>query len=524
MDEYVLICVGFDKGKTTNYNGLISDREERRMKQYESFGDCLKRCLKENGISASEAARLVGFRSRNSMFRILSGEAGVDVKLRFLEKLRESVGNTWPDAQWLALQESLSVERVGEERYRANRAFSRVLQSGEGAEAEDYTAHYCRADGQSMDIPVGEVLQEVCGEERAELIITGCCESGISRMIADVCGKMAERGRLTVRQYIDTAEECITQNILGVLPLVSKPWYNARLVEPGSCPPEMMAVYRLHCIHIQRWDGEGRPSWTILVRYDRGNFTLQDWHAGICPALTVVDRWRFQLELLKPLVTAAGGPENFIDYTEDYARLEDNCAIYSIKPDPHFNCIPTAILEQAVLEGFEQSGMAAGPELVELVDALKVVHNRRFDNMIHKRRPTHLIYSLPDMERFMRTGVLTDQFFIQRAYTVEERRLIIRVLLDAMRTQPYFNVHILREEAPPLHYEITLYEGKGVLLMDAYTGYDLDKDHSEALITLPAFMESCRRYIKDELLPHYVRPRAEVMRLLESLLVMNVQE
>ena len=209
------------------------------MKQYESFGDCLKRCLKENGISASEAARLVGFRSRNSMFRILSGEAGVDVKLRFLEKLRESVGNTWPDAQWLALQESLSVERVGEERYRANRAFSRVLQSGEGAEAEDYTAHFCRADGQSMDIPVGEVLKEVCGEERAELIITGCCESGISRMIADVCGKMAERGRLTVRQYIDTAEECITQNIpgraaAGVKALVQRAPGGARLLPAGD--------------------------------------------------------------------------------------------------------------------------------------------------------------------------------------------------------------------------------------------------------------------------------------------------
>jgi len=522
MDEYVLICGRFDKGKASDYNGLNLDMEDGRMKKYESFGDCLKRCLKENDLSASEAARLVGFRSRNSMFRILSGEAGVDVKLRFLEKLRENVGDAWPDAHWLALQESLSVERVGADRYRANLAFSRVLQAVE--DTGEYTAHHYRADGQMVDVPLKKVLEESCLADRAEIIITGCCDNGISRLIAETCGEAASRGRLTVRQYIDTAETVVTQNILGVLPLVSKPWYNARLVEPGSCPPEMMAIYRLHCIHVQRWDGEGRPSWTIMVRYDEHNFTLQDWHEGLCQALTVVDRWRFHLELLKPMIKAADGPDHFVAYTEDYARLEENCAIYSIKPDAHFNCIPTALLEQAVLEGFEQSGMAAGPELMTLIEALKAVHDRRFANMISKRRPTHLVYSLPDMERFMRTGVLSDQFFIQRAYTVEERRKVIRVLLDTMRSQPYFNVHILREEAPPPKYEITLFEGRGVLLMDAYTGYDLDRDHSEALITLPAFVESFRRYFKEELLNHYVRPRAEVLRILENLLVMNVQE
>ena len=57
-------------------------REVQRMKHFESFGDCLKRCLKENHLSASEAAKLVGFRSRNSMFRILAGETGDEVKLR----------------------------------------------------------------------------------------------------------------------------------------------------------------------------------------------------------------------------------------------------------------------------------------------------------------------------------------------------------------------------------------------------------------------------------------------------------
>ena len=62
------------------------------------------------------------------------------------------------------------------------------------------------------------------------------------------------------------------------------------------------------------------------------------------------------------------------------------------------------------------------------------------------------------------------------------------------------------------------------MLTDAYTGYDLDADHSEALIALPAFMESFERYFKDELLAHYVMSRADTLRTLERLLVMKVQE
>ena len=492
------------------------------MTHYESFGDCLKRCLKETGLSASEAARLVGFRSRNSMFRILAGEAGDDVKLRFLEKLHGALKDAWPESSWLALQEALSVERMGPERYRANRAFGRALQARE--DTLRYMLQQPQPDGTTRDLPLGELLAEAGRAHRTEIIITGCCDSGISRLIAEKCGAAAAHGRLTVRHYIDISENVVTQNILGVLPLVSKPWYNARLVESDTCPPEMMAIYRLHCIHIQRWDEEDRPSWTLCVRYDAENFTLQPWQDGLCPAVQVIDRWRFQLELLKPLAKPEDGPEAFIAYTEQYAQMEENTAILSIKPDAHFNCIPAHLLEQAVLEGFEQSGMAAGPELVDFIAALKVIHNGRFDNMMHKRKPTHLVYGLKEMECFMRTGVLSDQFFVQRAYTVEERRQVIRVLLDAMRTQPYFNVHILKEEAPELHYEMSLYEGKGVLLMDAYTGYELDKDHSEAFITLPAFVESFRRFFMEELLPHYVRPRAEVLAILEGFLVMNIKE
>lgn len=492
------------------------------MQHYESFGECLKRCLKETDISASEAARLVGFRSRNSIFRILAGDASNDVKLRFLEQLYKAIGKKWPEEYWRALQEALSIERLGPVRYQEKQAFTRVLFGRE--EQDECTVIKLMEDGTTQEYPLADVLADTAASSRAEIVITGCYDPGLARLLVEKCGEAGDHGRLIIRHYIDTDKDTVSQNILALLPLMSKPWYNARLVEPGSCPEEMLAVYRLSALHINRWDAQNMQHGGMFIRFDKKYFASRMEVRGACTAIAVLDRYRFDLELLKPMVEGSAGPEVFVEYTAQYARLEENCTILSVKPDAHFNCIPTHVLEQAVLEGFEQSGMAAGPELLALIEALKNVHEQRFHNMFNKHKPTHLVYSLPAMERFMRTGVLSDQFFIQRAYTVEARREIIRVLLDGMRNLPYFNVHFLREGTPPLRYEISYYDGKGVLLMDAYTGYDLDSDHSEALITLPAFMEGFRRYFQEELLPHYVMSRSETIAALERLMVMNVQE
>ncbi len=473
-------------------------------------------------MSVAAVAQLVGVKSRNSVFRILAGETSNEINLRFLETLHEVIGDQWPVQRWFALEEALSIERLGIERYRANCAFQRVLHERE-AMIPAYSVRTITPDGRETTQPMATMLKEIASSARAEIVITGCCDSGLSLLLVQVCNEAGARGTLSVRQYIDTTEETVVRNILGILPLVTRPWYNARLVAPGSCPEEMMAVYRLHALHIHRWDDQGRQYGEMCIRYDDQNYVSRGQMEGANVAITVLDRWRFHLELLKEMPSINGGKQAFVDYTQHYLGLEENNVILSIKPDVHFNCIPTAVLEQAVSEGFRSLGMMQDAELTSMLDILRQVHGRRFDNILHKRRMTHLVYSLPMMEKFMRTGMASDHFFLQRPYTVEERRQVIRALLDAMRQEPYFNIHFLKEGAPIIHYEISLYGDRGVMLTDAYTGYDLETEHSEALITLPAFREAFRQYFQDELLPHYVLSRAETIQHLERLLVMNTQ-
>lgn len=491
------------------------------MEPYESFGECLKHCLQETGLSASEVARLVGFRSRNSIFRIISGDAGPDLKLRFLSSLHDALGDQWPHEYWLALQESLSMERLGIIRYRSRRAFEHVLYSQE--ESFDAIVEKMNPDDTFETISLSALLDKVCTSPKIEIVITGCCDSGFTHLLADHCAKAGAEGRLNIRHYIYTARHCVTQNILGVLPLVSKPWYNARLLERGSCPDETIALYRMHALHIL-YETEHGTEGGMFVRLDKEHFASRVVARGAIDFIKVLDKHRFDLELLKPFPKMDQGTEAFVSFTEEYRELESDCLICSIKPDVHFNCLPIEVLEAAIRDGFQQAGMADGEELDALISALKDIHLRRLDNMLNKHKPTHIVYSLPAMERFMRTGVQTDHFFIQRAYTVEERRTIVRLLLDTMQSNPWFNVYFLKDIAPELRYEITLYGEKGVLLMDAYSNYALQDDHSDALITLPAFLKSFRSYFMDELLPHHVLSRAESLQALEHLVTMEIEE
>ena len=300
------------------------------MQRYESFGECLRRCLAEAGMSASAAAKCVGFRSRNSIFRILSGDTTSDANLRFLSALHKALGSDWPEERWLALEEALTVERLGPDRYRASQAFRRVLHDAEPAIPE-YMVHQVQPDGSRTESALSELLDRIAQAEQAEIVLTGCCDSGLLRLLAERCGKAGAEGRLTIRHYIDTAENVVTQNILECLPLVSMPWYNARLAEPGSCPPEMMAIYRLHSLHIYHRDRDGKSYGQTFIRYDRLNFVFHSWTEGASPTEGLLDRWRFQLELLKPMPRISEGPGVFVDYTVSCAELEDNCAIMAVK-------------------------------------------------------------------------------------------------------------------------------------------------------------------------------------------------
>ena len=65
----------------------MEPRVQKTLHPTQEFGPCLREILKEKQVSASELARMMNYKSRNSIFRILSGKGGHGARQTFCERL-----------------------------------------------------------------------------------------------------------------------------------------------------------------------------------------------------------------------------------------------------------------------------------------------------------------------------------------------------------------------------------------------------------------------------------------------------
>ena len=191
-----------------------------------------------------------------------------------------------------------------------------------------------------------------------------------------------------------------------------------------------------------------------------------------------------------------------------------------LKPDIPLCMVPTGILYRAVLEGDLFCDSAPDAELMR---QLYKSHDQRYHHLFHRRKVTHSIFSRQAMRSFAQTGRTSDHFFGARVYTPQERVAILTHCLQQSLNNPYFSIHFSRDDALIQTAEISCYEGKGTILLNARTSYRLDEDHCEALITHEGFNQQFRAYYVNELLRHHVLPSASNHAFLQQLIDIAAQ-
>ena len=70
---------------------------------------------------------MVGFRSRNSIFRILSDQSSIKAQEDFLDTLKNQIGSKWPERHWQDLQEAMVITRMGLNDYLASEAIRQLI-------------------------------------------------------------------------------------------------------------------------------------------------------------------------------------------------------------------------------------------------------------------------------------------------------------------------------------------------------------------------------------------------------------
>lgn len=481
-------------------------QEERTHTPLVDFGTCLAQVLRENGISASEAAKRLGYKSRNSMFRLLGGQGSHSVMRACVQKLRDCPEMDVSGEQLERLGVAMEVSRLGLEGYLSNQAMRSMLRPENDADAESWQD--------------GGLFKALASGREIALTMTGCCERDLMTALAKALPLRTPGARVRVEHYLYMGGDEVIESVAAVQPLLYAACYAAWGVSPGVFPRELERLCRGNRI-LARWRDE-RGKWhacdaSLVGRRELAVMPLPGGGEP-CALEDVLARGRSRMTPLKSEFTLTHTPLDYLTYTRECAELERGRAIYTIKPDVPICFIHPDILLRAVRDGFPSQNFGQGAELDELIEKLWAIHVKRWENYFTKRRPTHTIFSLPEMERFARTGRQSDHFFAMTPYTPQERAAILRHLREQEAANPSFHVHFFVEGYRPPRSEIGLYEGAGTLMAKPDTHYDLHCDHAEVIVTQTEFCRKYKEYFVHDLLEHHVLTPEQTLTELDRLI------
>ena len=481
----------------------------------QEFGTCLKQILESKKISASELARMMAYKSRNSIFRILDEEGGYGVRQAFYERLMQEDPLQLTDEERRMLGQAFEVSRVGMHVFLSNCAMQELLMN---VAAEDGKARV-RIDAREnrKDPDFHQALADMAHGKKAYLTIVGCCERAIFEALRERIYKTDTTCEVKITHFIYMGDEEIVHNISAIQPLLYSDLYTAYCVEPGVFSKEREMLYRQNCVHIHMQDANGTWYGQPLMLVDKGVFMpLKRARIGEKDPLTrlYADDVQ-QMTLLKTEFSAGAEMKDYLAYIRDCRTLEMNRAIYTIKPDIPLHFIHPDILLPCLTESFREM---AGEQSQEMIGELVRIHLQRWENIFSKGKVSHTVFTQEVMERFARTGRQSDHFFAIRPYTSDERVKILSHIREQAQMNPNFRIHFFKEGCVPTMTEIGLYEGAGTLMSKPMTHYDLAGDHAEAIITQKEFCERYKSFYVQDLLERCVISQEETLEYMDELI------
>ena len=476
----------------------------------QEFGPCLREILKEKQVSASELARMMNYKSRNSIFRILCGKGGHSARQAFYERLMQEDPLHLSDEQRERLGQALEISRVGLKAYLDNLAMRELLMGGKPRPAQQ-TVRVDAAYFYPQDADFSEAMAAMARAHKVCLTILGCCDRAIFDALRERISRRDVRCAVQIVHLIYTGPEEIVRNIAAIQPLLYCDFYNAYCVEPGLFSRERERLYRGNCIYAHVQDEQGDWYDRQLLLIDKGVFvpTHRMAAAEHNSIMSLLDHDLVRMTPLKAQHGKGMAAGDYLAYTEDCRKLEQNRAVYTIKLDVPVSFVPADILASCVRDGLMEKAA---------LEDMERIHRQRFENFLTKKKVNHTIFSREAMERFARTGRQSDHFFALRSYTPGERVRILQNLREQEAENPYFHVHFFADDFEPPASEIALYEGVGMLMAKPYTNYDLSGDHAETIIAQEEFCASFKAFFLHDLLERHVLSREATLAVLDELI------
>lgn len=462
--------------------------------------------FREN-LSLKELADVLGYKSRTTLDRILKEDA-TPAAIRKLEQALLDAFSLTADEK-AALHEAAQITIYGAEKYIVSKKMWDFVQGTPPAQAERFCIKDARSDA------VIDLTRRYAASERVQAIIVNC-QYVVG--LFSIMKALLRRGSTAVDHFMYVDKDSVrTVSAVNLLMTVFyergySGYVRHRSYQQDALPDCGLNDADVAAITWQDADGKSKTDLICFLNSESGTLLEVD---GLSEAFfRQIGLNRQDYAPIKRTYFECSAFSNYIKYSEDYAALERNRAVWKLKPDIGVDQIPGHILRDAMLGG----DMPHDDQFLEVLSVLEDVYKKRYRNTYAKRKHTFTIYKRGAMRRFALTGRTSDHFWGMRPYTLTERIMILGDLLKQQNENPYVHSYFLKDDSTLRNVEIAYYEGEGMLILESDTDYNLEQGHSEIMVTHQEMLNLYRDFFMNVLVQDYVYPESETCKYLRALI------
>ena len=444
----------------------------------EAAAQLLEYCRLEKGLSIAETAAALGYRSPNSIERIVKGRAGDAARKSFLNqcfsvfpelaRLTEyaQIRSPLPEPVWSRLLQGRLVFP----------AASTALLEIDGHPLGSIGSYYASLHVSSIHVLLLNGLHRPLTTDLSVFL-------NLPDAKVNHCLTLPYRG------------DSFSEVVLSLMPLAFNERYH--LTRYHGKTGLMTGVFNADIMFIRyRAESTEHMDMILFTAYDKATrISLPAESSLERLGLSAIVRRQYPIIARKDLEFHADYPA----YLQWCAELEAIGPIRQIKADVGLEQIPMPVLARALREGTTTSEHDAN-QLLDIVPEMAEICNRRWQTWhFHRKEHIHMM-RLSSLWQFVKTGMMSDHFWGLRAFTVSERILILEELKKAICSKNYRLLFL-----PDSYWndigELSCYGSTQLSFIDRNTSYDLSGFHKELFLTDSKVVQSFIRFFDEFLVP-----------------------
>jgi len=467
--------------------------------------------MKNHGISNAELSRLLNYKSKNTIQRVVSGESGNQSKLKVLKDITRLENSFLNIEEIKELEKAFNISTVGEEKHLAINEMKNLFFR------EDYTKETQITDIQTLkEISINEFFASIEQNEN-EIIITNCCWNSLVISLLN----LLKRSKATkIRQYILLSDKLPdTIHYIGnILPIIYHKRYLGYTIKMKDIDLNSAGELSHNIINIRSKESNGKiKSYHIEMHGDTSGILLTEKYNLFEYWIKTLAKYKTYTKQIKTTYEQKNNASAYIKFTEFYYKMENNNSIYIYRPNFGLNYVKPEIVKKALIDGIEEfniKGFLAEKHIAKLEE----IHIKRYERLFNKKKVIQHICTESSLEEFAKTGKHADHLFAMRPYSRAERIEILKNLLYNIEHNPHFNIHLLKNETTSINIEIICYENVGVAFTSMQTAYDFSENHTEAILKQKDFINIYIDYFSNVLLKKYVQDQTETVNVFRRLI------